>query len=258
MYGGAVWVDFGMDGIERVGDRPGPAEPEDFKVQFRTDGLPRLEPMNYGDAEIAMELQDAITSWAYPNLAKAVDKSIDECGGYAEGPVEQTEAEAFARAIALDEVRHCDALAEKGTTIDPRTFGPVVVHKWYLRRTARGFTRLPASRVERFIYGRERMKPDEDGSVRIASFRTSWMSDVGRHRVVFDGAIRLRASADGAIDPAHRADAFAGTKDPATELFEQRRNAAVAWTPSVDDWSELQRLFEARLYGRIEIDSEDA
>lgn len=258
MYGGAVWVDFGMDGIEHIGDRPGPAEPADFKVECPMGSFPRLEPRDYDDTEIAAEMQDAIMSWAYPNLAKAVDKTLDESGGSAEGPADQAEAEILAKAIARDEVRHCDAIAEKGTTLDPGTFGPVVARKWYLRRTASGFTRLLASRVERFIYGRAKIKPDEDGSLRIASFRSSWMSDEGRHRVVFDGAIRLRASADGSIDPAHRADAFPETEDPVAKLFEQRRNAAVAWNPSADDWSELQHLFEARLYGRIEIEAEDS
>lgn len=248
MYGGPVWIDFNLPGIERANaPHPGPPEAEDFRFESSGNKLPNLVPQVFGDIDTYDEMHDGLMKWAFPNLWKVVDKILDDSCGAAEDLVDAEAKASVSAAIARDEVRHCDRLMEKDVTLGP-SCNVIAARNWYLRKTPTGFCKLPVARVERFCHGRAKICPDEDGFVRIALLRSNWSAEAGGHRVLFRGGVRLRASVEGTIDPVHRADAFLSSGDSsALRLFELRRNAGVAWALSDEEWLGLNDFFQRRL-----------
>lgn len=252
MYDGPLWVDFDLPGIERCCDRPGPPDVDDFSFRRADGAFPTLKPHFFPYTDAHDEMCDAMLKWAFPNLWKSIDRIIEHTGGAAECPRDASDEAALSSAVSRDEVRHCDRLLEKDVTYDA-SMRLIPVRNWYLLRNPEGFVRVPVPKVERFCYGRAKLRPDGDGYVRLALLKSHWSDD--RTHVVFTGAIRLRAGSDGTIDSVHRADAFGATEgaEVAPHLFEARRNAAVAWTLADDDWNHLAEFFRKKFGPGVEL-----
>ncbi len=249
MYNGPVWLDFDLPGVELRKDHDGPLELNDCHFTSQKEALPTIEPIIGEEDEPYQEMREELVKWAFPNLWKTIDKILEDSMGAVDSLslASNAQREEVSRAIARDEVRHADRLMEKNLTFD-RGGGLARTTQWYLQRTPSGFSRVRASKVERFCFGRARLGPDSDGYVRIALLQSHWSVENGNRVVRLASAIRLRTNGDGIIDPVHRADAFVhGGESAVLQQFNQRRNAGVQWRLDEEEWQELNDFFRRRM-----------
>ena len=233
-YRGPVWVDFHVSAEFHIDEKvKGRLRPEEVVV----DDVSRVveEPLvgSLGAwAESVAVLSRAILDTAFPNLGDVLASEA------------HPDVEILRQAVVDDLVEHEKAAASRGVTLSPE-LGIQPVRMRSFRRTApRQFEEVAQTLLDDFCLGLAPLMPEADGLVRTAqvSFVMKGQRPV---RATLGPGFALRASAEGLIDPAHRADAFPG-RGSAPSPFELRRNTVVRWKIEGEDFQALRGLVRRR------------